>query len=201
MLDKPRPGRPRAIGSDQEERLAGLIIRPTQADIVHWTAKRFHGYLNEQLQIEHCCRTVVRWLHEQDFGLTVPQPCPDRQDEQQRHSWLERLRVLMSGIERAAITSQGGRLRFDLPREQRSVSVAVGPGTSSVPGASSGLGGGSAVVLQSVIREMEKKNIQAALDETGWQVHGPDGAAALLGMRPTTLASRIKRMGLRKGDG
>ena len=118
----------------------------------------------------------------------------------QAYDWPGNVRELMSVIERAVITSQGGRLRFDLPREQRSVSVAVGPGTSSVPGASSGLGGGSAVVLQSVIREMEKKNIQAALDETGWQVHGPDGAAALLGMRPTTLASRIKRMGLRKDD-
>lgn len=96
LLDKERPGRPRAIGAQHEERLRDLIIRPAQAEITHWTAKKFHGYLNEQLQIECGYRTVVRWLHEHDFRLKVPQPWPDRQDEAQRQAWLEGLRGLLA---------------------------------------------------------------------------------------------------------
>lgn len=46
------------------------------------------------------------------------------------------------------------------------------------------------------MKHRERENILAALNQTNWQVHGPGGAAELLGLRPTTLASRIKRMGL-----
>jgi transposase len=96
LLDKDRPGRPRAIGQEHEERLRDLIIRPSQAEITHWTAKKFHGYLLEQLRIECGYRTVVRWMHEQNFRLKVPQPWPDRQDEEQRQAWLEGLRALLA---------------------------------------------------------------------------------------------------------
>ena len=47
--------------------------------------------------------------------------------------------------------------------------------------------------------EMERRtrqNITNALDRAGGHVYGPKGAAALLGLKPTTLASRIKRLGL-----
>jgi len=38
----------------------------------------------------------------------------------------------------------------------------------------------------------------AALDQTGWRIRGPGGAAALLGLKPTTLESRIKKLGLER---
>ena len=38
----------------------------------------------------------------------------------------------------------------------------------------------------------------AALDQTGWRIRGPAGAAALLGLQPTTLESRIKKLGLKR---
>jgi len=96
LIDKPRPGRPRAIGTEHEDRLRDLILRPTQAEITHWTAKKFHGYLREELQLEVGYSTTVRWLHEQNFRLKVPQPWPDRQDESQRQAWLVRLRELLA---------------------------------------------------------------------------------------------------------
>ncbi len=40
----------------------------------------------------------------------------------------------------------------------------------------------------------------AALASTGWQVYGADGAAAMLGIKPSTLASRIKKMGIAKRE-
>ena len=50
------------------------------------------------------------------------------------------------------------------------------------------------------MKRREVSNIQLALDRTSWRVYGDDGAAAALGMKPTTLASRIKKLGLRKSD-
>jgi transcriptional regulator with GAF, ATPase, and Fis domain len=43
---------------------------------------------------------------------------------------------------------------------------------------------------------MEKQTIEAALARTSGRVFGPEGAAALLGMKPTTLASRIKALAI-----
>jgi transcriptional regulator with GAF, ATPase, and Fis domain len=48
------------------------------------------------------------------------------------------------------------------------------------------------------IRRRERENLLSALNWTGWKIYGPDGAAALLGVRPTTLSSRIKKLGLQK---
>ena len=42
----------------------------------------------------------------------------------------------------------------------------------------------------------ERGQILAALDQTGWRIRGPAGAATLLGLKPTTLESRIKKLGL-----
>ena len=51
--------------------------------------------------------------------------------------------------------------------------------------------------------EMKRRrcdNVLAALQESGWKISGPGGAAELLEMKPSTLASRIKTMGLEKPD-
>ena len=44
----------------------------------------------------------------------------------------------------------------------------------------------------------ERENLRAALEQTGWKIYGPRGAAELLGLKPTTLASRMKKMGLQR---
>ena len=48
------------------------------------------------------------------------------------------------------------------------------------------------------MRRRERENTLNVLQQTGWRIYGPGGAAELLGMKPTTLASRIKKMGLKK---
>ena len=48
------------------------------------------------------------------------------------------------------------------------------------------------------MREYQKQNIAAALKETGWRVSGTDGAAELLGVKPTTLADRIRTFGIKR---
>jgi transcriptional regulator with GAF, ATPase, and Fis domain len=55
------------------------------------------------------------------------------------------------------------------------------------------------IVTRADLRSLEKQTIEAALAQSRGRVFGPHGAAMLLGMKPTTLASRIKALGI--GDG
>jgi transcriptional regulator with GAF, ATPase, and Fis domain len=60
------------------------------------------------------------------------------------------------------------------------------------------LDGEEEVLSESEMRSRERGNIERALERTGWKIYGPLGAAAMLDMKPTTLASRIRKMGLTK---
>jgi len=49
-------------------------------------------------------------------------------------------------------------------------------------------------------RANEKQNLIAALRAAGWRVWGPDGAAAMLGIKPSTLSYRMNAFGIKKGS-
>ena len=55
-------------------------------------------------------------------------------------------------------------------------------------------------VTDAVFREKEKLNMIAVLRRTNWRISGTDGAAALLGIKPSTLAYRMKIHGVNKSD-
>jgi hypothetical protein len=57
-------------------------------------------------------------------------------------------------------------------------------------------GEGAKILTEAEIRRRECENIFVVLQKTGWKIKGADGAAQLLGVKPTTLISRIKRMGI-----
>ena len=48
------------------------------------------------------------------------------------------------------------------------------------------------------IKQFERENILRALNQTGWKIFGAGGAAELLDIPPTTLATRIQRLGLKE---
>lgn len=101
IIDEPRSGRPRIIKDAEVSGLRNRIKSPETANVTHWTARKFHGYLKNELEKDIGYSTVVRWLHEQDFKLLVPRPWPDRQDDVKRAAYLEILREHLkdSGIE------------------------------------------------------------------------------------------------------
>ncbi|MEK0450406.1 MAG: hypothetical protein RL088_2674 [Verrucomicrobiota bacterium] len=101
------------------------------------------------------------------------------------HDWPGNVRELQNAVERAVIIAQGGPLQFDLPSTSRPAP------TVQIPD-------GSPVFTRAELKQRERESIAAALAQTKGKIFGPDGAAALLGMRPTTLASRIKALGLRR---
>lgn len=95
LITKPRPGRRRKVKLERvRDLLVPVLENPAQAGQVHWTGVKLHGYLKEQLQIELGYSTTVRWLHELDYHLRVPQPWPERQNEEERKLFLEELRTL-----------------------------------------------------------------------------------------------------------
>jgi transcriptional regulator with GAF, ATPase, and Fis domain len=105
----------------------------------------------------------------------------------QRYHWPGNVRELHHVIERAVITADGARLTIELP------AAPVGP-----PGQSTASPAPAAdqVLTDAEVRRLEADNIRAALRQTKGKVSGPGGAAELLGIKPTTLASRMKALGL-----
>ena len=56
----------------------------------------------------------------------------------------------------------------------------------------------SRIYTEAEMIELEKKNIVRALSMTDWKISGDEGAAALLDIPPTTLRSRISKLGIKK---
>ena len=109
------------------------------------------------------------------------------------YDWPGNARELQNVIERAVIVSKPGELCFDMPAlgaaaDATPQAVAPPPVAGPAPG----------VVPDAVMKQRERDNILAALEKTGWRVYGDGGAAELLDVKPTTLASRIKKLGLEK---
>src|SRR5947209_13181611 len=103
----------------------------------------------------------------------------------QQYDWPGNVRELQHVIERAVITAENGRLAVDLPSSPKPTRVAepVAPKADRVR-------------TDAEIRQLEADNIRAALKAASGKVSGPGGAAQLLGMKPTTLASRIQALAI-----
>jgi transcriptional regulator with GAF, ATPase, and Fis domain len=114
-----------------------------------------------------------------------------------RYAWPGNVRELENVVERAVITSRDGRL--DLSR--------VLPDTLATPAApAAGLEvtrtssdePSARVLTDAEMKELERANIIRALDATNWRVAGEHAAADLLRIKPSTLASRMKALGIRR---
>ena len=94
-------------------------------------------------------------------------------------------------IERGVIIARGGALDFDVPAFDSSVdptSFAPPEVDQAEP----------EYLTEAEMRRRERENIFAVLNKASWKIKGVDGAAELLGVKPTTLSSRIEKMGLKR---
>jgi formate hydrogenlyase transcriptional activator len=94
-----------------------------------------------------------------------------------KYAWPGNVRELQNFIERSVILSPGTSLQAPLDElTQETVHVAQMP--------------------LSTLEEMEREHVLRALKESNWVTGGPKGAAAKLGMKRTTLAYRIRKLGI-----
>jgi transcriptional regulator with GAF, ATPase, and Fis domain len=129
--------------------------------------------------------------------LRCPQPRLTRAGlaRLQSYDWPGNVRELRNVIERAVILARGGPLHFDLP-VTNPVSASTGAHRpTSAPATSAGF------LNETELRQRERDNLLAILERSQWRIKGPNGAAELLGVKPTTLLSRMKKMGLSRPAG
>ena len=115
----------------------------------------------------------------------------------QNYDWPGNVRELRNVIERAVILARGGALDFDLPITGQAAPLA----RPSAPSDSSAGSPAQPKFLTEVeLQRFERDNLLRALEAANWKISGPDSAAELLGVKPTTLLSRMDKWGLKKPE-
>ena len=112
-----------------------------------------------------------------------------------KYPWPGNIRELQNVIERAVILTKGSILNIpsdDLrASNSNSLALAAAAGNQS-PGPKDG-----ARNMRDLLDDSERQQILAALEQTNWTVAGPNGAAARLGIKRSTLQSRMQKLGIR----
>lgn len=140
----------------------------------------------------HFLDDTLRDFGRQPLALTRAQVATLR-----AYDWPGNVRELKNVIERAVILSRpdAGRLDLPLPGAQSFAEPAL---TDSGESPEEGRGDDERILTEAEIKALQKSNLKRALEKTGWKVSGKQGAAVLLGVKPTTLADRIRAFKLKK---
>jgi DNA-binding NtrC family response regulator len=108
-----------------------------------------------------------------------------------RYEWPGNIRELKNVIERAVILSRGKVLRLDLAMSDiLNAAPTLGDGPTEH--------GAPRLLTESALRELERNNTELALRLADGRVSGPNGAAKMLGIKPTTLADRMRKFRIAK---
>lgn len=122
----------------------------------------------------------------QKYGATLVKLKKSSLKQIEEYLWPGNIRELQNVIERAVITAVNGVAELNLPNGNNTTPDIFEDYTQQ----------NRSIISDMQIQEIVENNMLAALEQCHWKVFGDTGAAKLLGMKPTTLASRIKRLGL-----
>jgi formate hydrogenlyase transcriptional activator len=112
------------------------------------------------------------------FGKRIDAIPTENMQALQRYAWPGNIRELRNVVERAMIVAIGTRLTIAVPT---STSKTAAPEKRGVG---------------ATLAEVEKEHIRGVLESAGWRIRGAGGAADRLGLRPTTLETRMAKLGL-----
>jgi len=116
--------------------------------------------------------------YEKKMGKRIDHIPRKRMEDLQQYLWPGNARQLRNVVERAMIVSSGKTLDVDLPRTP----------SSDVPASLS-------------LTDAERMHILGVLEKCGWRLAGPGGAAESLGLKRTTLQSKMKKLGIKHSTG
>ena len=197
------------IGDEQTRKTDVRIIAATNRNLKEEVlAKRFREDLFYRLNVfpievpplrdrnEDIPSLANRFLNQAASKLNLPLPQFTKANmlELQAYDWPGNVRELQNVIERAVITAQSGKLAFHL------TPGAKGNGRRGKADRRRASDAEKPVLTEEEMKQRDRENILNALNQCGWKITGPDGAAEILGMKPTTLHSKIKKLGLKKPD-
>jgi DNA-binding NtrC family response regulator len=194
------------VGEDRTRRADVRVIAATNRDLQQAvTAGRFREDLFYRLNVfpiqvpplrdrmedvallaKHFIETSVR-----ELGCPKPRLTRAGIAKLENYHWPGNIRELRNVIERAIIISRGGALDFDLPVTESAV-------VPSRPAAHAKSEAEPEFLTDAELQRRERKNLMTVLEKTHWRIKGENGAAELLGVKPTTLKARIKKMGLKR---
>jgi PAS domain S-box-containing protein len=135
---------------------------------------------------------LLTWSFIREFGRTMNRKIDSvprvTMEALKRYPWPGNIRELRNVIERAMIVAQGPALSVELP----SVSGGTILAPSTMPA--------SADPKPDVgtLDDIQRGHILSVLKHTGWRVSGKNGAAAILGLKPTTLEARMAKLGIKR---
>jgi len=191
------------VGEERTRKIDVRIMAATNRDLeAEADAGRFRGDLYYRLSVfpievaplrrrsedvpvlaAHFLKRIARRL-----GRPVPALTLVQAQQLQRYGWPGNVRELQHVLERALITSPPGRLRLPpLAARSNSTNAVASPTEPD----------DQRTLTAAELRHLEIENLRRALRLTGGRIYGTGGAAELLGMKPTTLSSRIRALGLR----
>jgi formate hydrogenlyase transcriptional activator len=110
------------------------------------------------------------------FGKRIDEVSSKDMEALQRYSWPGNIRELRNVVERAMIVATDMRLSIALPPQAK---LTVRASLTK-------------------IADVQKAHIQSVVESCGWRIRGAGGAAERLGLRPTTLETRMAKLGLRR---
>lgn len=193
------------VGEERTRRVDVRIVAATNRDLAQEVS---HGRFRQDLyyrlsvfpiqvpplreRIDDISELATHFVKASSARLGIAPAAVGRQHLEvlRRYLWPGNIRELQNVVERAVILARGRSLRFDvaLPAgmSDRGDRRARTPDSAET------------FVTDREIRARERQNIVAALVESGWKIYGRSGAAALLGMKPTTLASRMRALGIER---
>ena len=124
------------------------------------------------------------------MGRTLEPLSEDCLRRLQAYNWPGNVRELQNIVERAVITSRDGRLNLDRALPESVNAMASVPVDLAIAA--------KRVRTAKELEDIEHQNLIAALESTDWKIAGSNGAAQLLGLKPTTLSSRMKALGIER---
>jgi transcriptional regulator with GAF, ATPase, and Fis domain len=195
------------LGEEKTRKVDVRIIAATNKDLIEEVrANRFRADLFYRLNVfpiriaplrerkADIQPLVIHFITKLSRKLNVAAPPLTQANltDLQAYDWPGNVRELENIVERAIILNRSERLNFAILNEMthtgESPSFTIGPASRN----------DDKVLSAVAMKAFERQNMVAALTRCHWKIYGDDGAAVMLGIKPTTLIERMKRMRIKK---
>jgi transcriptional regulator with GAF, ATPase, and Fis domain len=200
------------VGDDRTKRVDVRVVAATNRDLeIEIRAGRFRQDLYYRLKVvpisvpplrerlEDVVPMARQFLADFATHLNVKVPEFSSADELNmlNYHFPGNVRELRNLIERAVVMAKTSDQRLSLHLPKARIPIAV---PAPAPQAPTGQAAGEQVIPAARFREMERENIVNALRRCNGKISGRHGAAALLGLKPSTLSYQMKALGVQRGD-